>query len=225
MRLLPFAAPLAIVLVGAPAAAAAVERNPLPNCAANGSRTLAVSKDARIYWNKAQDTVWACAQRTNRRLELGAKDECAAPRVFDFRFGKRVLAYVEHKCTFDFGEESITVLDLPGLRTVRRVRATTARGVGEFDTAVPAWALKPNGALAWAGRTTPSIVNPDPPVRPPRYQVWRAGAGDPPAGTMLDEGDDIDPASLALAAAADRRTGESILYWRRGGQVATSVVR
>lgn len=97
-----------------------------------------------------------------------------------------------------------------GHRTVHHVVALD-KTVGDGDEIVRSLVLKPNGSLAWIASYED--------VGEPTYEVNVIETGRDNRRTMLDEGAEIGPRSLALSANGAR------IYWKNAGEVRSAPLR
>ena len=181
---------LALLALGAPPAAARKEST----CARKGSDTITATKTVRIFRAAGDGDVFGCAYgRRPVLLNQFESETTAADRfaVAGTRVGYAVQSCDRYSSSADGCQVDINVADL----RARRVRAAASYpGVGGIVSLV----LSRSGSLGFLLAAQQSSVV--------QVGVVRGAA---PA-EIVDEGDDVDPRSLAL--------GGRTLFWTKAGR-------
>lgn len=165
--------------------------------------TIDAGPGGRVFYRPTRDPdrVYLCSYRTGRRTPIGSDDCFNAVEVQITRFSRRFLAVDTRSCA---PGGTASTLYLYRTRNGRRVRGV-ADVPGPFTPGavsdVTDLVLRGDGALAWIVGLRDTVDS------GPRYQV-RASLGGT-VSTLVAEGSDIAPGSLALAG--------STLYWTQAG--------
>jgi hypothetical protein len=194
---------LAVGFAFSPAPAQA--RTKSSKCTRAHSKTLRATNRVRVYL--IGDRVVGCAERTGRRVRLGPRETecqgssgCSGVRHIEIAGLYVGFEYFSSSFSLHNGVE-INVADLRRGTRVRRWARGDIFGPGEaflYDLAVSRF-----GSVAWIARLDGKT-----------YEVHRYDAtGD----ALLDNGPDIDSASLAYS--------EPTLYWSKGGQPYSAPMR
>jgi len=167
-------------------------------CKPDGSHTLALSPQARVY--SLDKTVYGCAYSTGKQRQLGKLSSCVGSHQVEAVDVAGVLAgYGLRTCGVDTGGAEVIVRRLTDGKVLTR-RIATERSTGaESYQSVGSLALKADGSIAWIG-VGQSIIG-----RGETIEVRRVEAGDE---TLLDFGRAIHPGSLRLHG--------STLTWKHG---------
>jgi hypothetical protein len=170
-------------------------------CDARRGATLAANEQVRVYrvGGRRQFAAYGCFQRTGKVVYLGGQVVGEPPHespAFDFLLSGRFVAVDNVVCEPDACRGPMTVHDLRtgAVRNSRRVDG--AGGVSQ------SWVLKRNGAIAWTR------------VLDGTFEVVKL---DRDGEAVIDQGDDVDVQSLALAG--------STLYWTKAGVPRTAQLR
>jgi hypothetical protein len=181
-----------------------------PGCHLTGT-TIDAGPGGRVFIRATReiDRVLLCSYRTGRRTPLGTDDCFNSIEVELTRFSRRLLAVGLLSCG---PGGSVATLDVRRTRNGRRIRRVRAVPAPPFLPGalmrLTDLVLRGDGALAWIVETR------DTATAPPRYQVRTSLGGS--ESTLLAEGADIAPGSLALA--------RSTLYWTQAGAPRSSAL-
>jgi hypothetical protein len=191
---------LAVILItiAGVAASAAPAKTRHPSCAARGSHTVVQTRQVRVFRLKGE--TFGCLFQLGKKRPLGD-----TPGFPDSLVATNISVaghFVGYQLKFigrTGSSFNVRVLDLKLGRRVHNVRA------GEFpfgdenpnvkDPGVTALAVTSTGAVAWIVRN--SFAD------PVRLEVHKDDSDGP---TLLDTGDGIDPASLAVSTSG-------VAYW------------
>ena len=201
---------LALALAASDVAAAPGLAPGRAECHRSGT-TIDAGPGGRVFFRSTReiDRISLCSYRTGRRTPLGTDDCFNAIEVELTRFSRRLLAVGLLSCG---PGGSVATLDVRRTRDGRRIRRVRGVPAPPFMPGalmrVTDLVLRGDGALAWI------VEIRDTATAPPRYQVRTSLAGR--ASTLLAEGADIAPGSLALA--------RSTLYWTQAGAPQSSVL-
>jgi hypothetical protein len=202
---------LALTLAASDAAAAAPGlASGRPDCHLSGT-TIDAGPGGRVFFRPTReiDRVFLCSYRTGRRTPLGTDDCFNSIEVELTTFSRRLLAVALSSCG---SGGSVATLDVRRTRDGRRIRRVRAVPAPPFMPGalirVTDLVLRDDGALAWI------VEIRDTATASPRYQVRTSLGGR--ASTLLAEGADIAPGSLARA--------RSTLYWTQAGAPRSSTL-
>lgn len=195
---------LALALAASDVAAAAPGLAPQRSGCHRYGTTIDAGPGGRVFFRptKEIDRIFLCSYRTSRRTPLGTDDCFNSIEVGLTRFSRRLLAVGLLSCG---PGGSVSTLDVRRTRDGRRIRRVQAVPAPPFVPGalmrVTDLVLRGDGALAWI------VEIRDTATATPRYQVRTSVRGRD--STLLAEGTDIPPGSLALAG--------STLYWTQAG--------
>ncbi len=144
------------------------------------------------------DGVFLCSYRTLRRTQIGTDDCLNSIEVEETRFTRRLLAVELFSCG---PGGAVSTFDVRRTRDGRRIRRVRTPFVADAIQNATDLVLRGDGALAWI------LEIRDTPSAPPRYEVRTSVSGT--AGTLVAQGADIAPGSLARAG--------STIYWTQAG--------
>jgi hypothetical protein len=195
---------LVLALAASDAAAARPKHAPdRSGCLFTGT-TINAGPGGRVFFRSTEeiDRIFLCSYRTGRRTSLGTDDCFNSIEVELTRFSRRFLAVDLLSCG---PGGSVSTLDVRRTRDGRRIRRVRAVPAPPFMPGalmrVTDLVLRGDGSLAWIVETRETES------ASPRYQVRTSVRGT--ESTLLAEGTDIPPGSLALAG--------STLYWTQAG--------
>lgn len=173
------------------------------DCRTAGS-TIDAGASARVFTRPTSeiDRIFICSFRTGRRTQIGTDDCLNSIQVDRVRFTRHLVAVDLFSCG---PGGAVSTLDVRRARDGVRIRRVPAVPASPFMPGAIINAtdlvLRRDGALAWI------VEIRDTPSAPPRYQV--RGSANGTASTLLAEGADVSPGSLAQ--------GRSVLYWTQAG--------
>lgn len=191
-----------VCLLLAAASAGAPQAGRTAGCRTTGT-TIDAGPGGRVFSRPANDPVrvYLCSYPTGRRTPIGWSECFNAIEVQLTRFSRRFLAVEAFTCGPGGTGSTIYLRRTRDGHRVRRVAADPEPFVAGALRDVTDLVLRGDGALAWIVETR------DSPSAAPRYQVRASPSAT--ASTLLAEGSDIAPGSLALAG--------STVYWTQAG--------
>jgi hypothetical protein len=190
-----------LVLVASGPGAGASTSAPRADC-----RTAATTIDAgpggRVYFRRTRDPdrVYLCSYRSGRRTAIGWDDCFNANGVLLVRFTRRFVALGLWSCGPGGTSAAVELRRTRDGRRVRRILRPAGDDPAELEVLTDL-VVRGDGAIAWIVELRDSAD------ADPRYQLRTSVAGS--TGTLIAEGTDIQPHSLALAG--------STIYWTQAG--------
>ena len=219
------------LLVGA---APADARRGCPSSTSKGAKILAKTREAVVFSkSKTHPQLGSQAIRFGCMYRVGRNHRLTPFTDFDNTFANLRLAgrYAAFSWDVEEGAGSTTnhtlyVYDLRTGKVERRIGDVAPGETNGADSSTPVYAivLKRNASLAWTASFDRKIREEPVPgghsdVNETVFQVHKIDNELADRRTMLDEGADIEPDSLALGD--DRRT----VFWTRGGQPRSAELR
>lgn len=166
----------------------------------SAGRTIDAGPGGRVY-RRPTGRVYLCSYQSGRRTAIGWDDCFNALEVRSTRFSGRFLAVGLFSCNQGGSGSTLDLRRTRDGRRIRRVPAVPGLFVPGSVNLVTDLVLRGNGVMAWMVELRDTAQS------PPRYQVRASERGT--GSTLLAEGADIAPGSLALAV--------STLYWIQSG--------
>jgi hypothetical protein len=204
---------VAVAALVAPTPASAASK-----CSGKGAQGLASTSSARVFSlpSGGERKVYVCLFSQNKRRFLGWLQECqnqVAAR--EFRLVGPYVAYVEYRCGLIAGSDIVVVRNIKTNKIVHSASGATGTEDQnqEATTTVTGLELAATASVVWIGEfdadSGGGIGNSPNDSR----QVWKIETS-ADSSAMVDQGNDIDPDSLALG----RRKGTANpFYWTKGG--------
>jgi hypothetical protein len=177
----------------------------VPPCGATGAKRLAHSADAVVYSRRG--TAYACAFGVGKSYKLGATKLCIGTSLAGpFALAGTVVAYGLESCGVDTSSTEVVVKRLTTGEQVHR-DPMVSTGLVEQHGSPTALAVERDGSDAWIG-VERSITG---------RQLIEVHRHDGRGPALLDSGDSVQPASLALHG--------SHLSWRHGTQTRDATLQ
>jgi hypothetical protein len=187
-------------------------------CSGKGAQGLASTASSRVFSlpSGGERKIYACLFSQNKRRFLGWEQECQNDTAArEFRLVGPYVAYVEYTCGLVSGRDSVVVRNIKTGKVIHGASGATGTEDQnqEATTTVTDLELAATASVVWIGEFDADSAGGIGNSANDRRQVFKYETGES-SGALVDQGNDIEPRSLALA----RRKGTTNrFYWIKGG--------